>query len=115
MSTVLLVVLLFCVLFAVLHLANRIHRLENALVDLARIVKRPMRRDRAVRKEIEELEEELEEIGDLAVHAAASEEDFDRAQVIREKLDRRFHALLASHLPVLRKEGPSPSPSPSPM
>ena len=58
MTAVLLVVFMLCVLYLALH----IHQLENAVTKLARIVNKPRRRDRALRKEIAQLEEELEEI-----------------------------------------------------
>ena len=54
-TTVLLVVLILCVLY----LALRLRALETAVVNLARIVDKPRRRDRAIRKEIAELEDEL--------------------------------------------------------
>lgn len=43
MTAVLLVVLVLCVLYC----AFRVHSLENAVKDLARIVNKPRRRDRA--------------------------------------------------------------------
>ena len=89
MTTVLLVVLVLCVLY----LGLRVHQLGSAVSTLARIVEKPRRRDRAIRREIHELETDLEMIRDLVSQGAAKPEDFEEADQIREKLDRRLRAL----------------------
>jgi protein-arginine kinase activator protein McsA len=89
MTTALLVVLVLAVLYLVL----RVHMLQNAVLHLSRIVNKPRRRLRAIQKEIKELEDELETLHDLGRHGAATREDFEEADLIREKLDRRLRAL----------------------
>jgi predicted Holliday junction resolvase-like endonuclease len=91
-TTALLVVLAILVL-CVVNLILRVRGLENAVTTLARIVDKPRRRDRAIRKEIRELEEELEEMRENAAEGLVDPDEFDRADVIREKLDRRLRAL----------------------
>lgn len=78
MTTVLLVVLVL----SVLYLALRIHQLENAVTKLVRIVNKPRQRDRALGREIAELETDLDMLRDLVKQGAASREDFDQADVI---------------------------------
>jgi len=89
MITVLLVVLVV----AVLYLALRVQMLQNAILQLSRIVSKPRLRLRAIQNEIKELEDELEGLYDLGRHGAATSEDFDAIDLIREKLDRRLRAL----------------------
>jgi hypothetical protein len=79
--------------FALLYLALRLHNLEHAVIALAKVVDKPRRRDRAIRKEIRELEEELEQIGDMARRGLIGTDDMNRADDIRERLDRRLRAL----------------------
>jgi len=104
-TTALLVVLAVLVL-CVINLILRVRGLENAVTALARVVDKPKRRDRAIRKEIRELEEELEEMRENAADGLVDEDDFDRAEVIREKLDRRLRALAG-------RRGIPPEPPPS--
>ncbi len=109
MTTALLVVLVLCVLY----LALRLHRLERAVSAFAHIVDRPRRRDRAIRKEIEELEHELEQLQDATNHGYIPDtDDFNRADEIREKLDRRLRALTGR--PGTSEPPPAPSTPPTP-
>jgi hypothetical protein len=78
MTTSVLVVLVLCVLY----LALRVHQLSATVAALARIVEKPRRRDRAIRREVHELETDLEMIRDLV--SAASPEDFEEADRIRQ-------------------------------
>ena len=103
-TAIFLVVLILCVLY----LSLRLRSLENAVVTLARIVDEPRRRDRAIQKEIKNLEDELEYLSDLASQGAASPEDFDEADLIRAKLDRRIRTLAG------RRETPAEQPPSSP-
>jgi hypothetical protein len=89
MTAALLVVLILCVLY----LGLRVHQLGSSVAKLARTVDKPRRRDRAIRREVHELETDLEMIQDLVSHGAASPDDFEEADRIREKLDRRLRAL----------------------
>lgn len=77
-----LLVLVLLTLFAVLHLITVVQRVEKATKRVGRILDRP-------RKELAALEEELEEIRDLAMHGAADEDDMRRAEAIEEKIARR--------------------------
>ncbi len=88
MTTALLVVLMLCILYLII----RVRQLEYAVAVLARIVNKPRRRDRALRREVKALESDLDYIRNLAVNGAADPEDFERPNVIREKLDRRLRA-----------------------
>src|ERR1700731_3082849 len=88
------------------HSVRAASTVSGAGANLARIVDKPRRRDRAIRKEIKELEGELEYLADIASHGAASPEDFDEADAIREKLDRRLRALAG-------QRGMPPDPPPS--
>jgi len=106
MTAVLLLVLVVCVLY----LALRVRALESAVSTLARIVNKPRRRDRAIRKEIEELESKLEQMDDAIAHGyLADTNDFNRADEIREKLDRRLRALAPR-----QTAPPVPEPPPDP-
>lgn len=86
-------VLLGALVLAVLYLALRVHMLQNAILQLSRIVNKPRRRLRAIQREIKELEDQLETAHDLVREGAATPEDFDEIDLIREKLDRRLRAL----------------------
>ncbi len=97
--TMVLVVLVLLIFFAVLNLfviGQRIETATKAVLDLLIItqriekaVKRMARSLDRPRKELAELEEELEEIRDFASEGVASEEDIKRAEVIEQKLARR--------------------------
>ena len=89
MTTFFLVVLTL----VLLYFALRLHNLEHAVIALAKVVDKPRRRDRVIRKEIRELEEELGQIGDIARHGLLDKDDMNRADDIREKLERRLRAL----------------------
>lgn len=89
MTTILLVVLLVWVVY----LALRIRRLEQAVAALTRTVDTPRKRDRAIRKEIKELEDQLAFIGTTIAKGAAGPADLEEADAIRERLDRRLRAL----------------------
>lgn len=106
MTTPLLLVLAVLAL-CVVSLIFRVRALETAIANLAQVVGKPKRRDRAIRKEIRELEEELEEMRENASHGLVDPDDFDRADVIREKLDRRLRALAG-------RRGTSEPPPPRP-
>jgi type II secretory pathway component PulM len=62
--TIILVVLVLCIFFAVLHLIAVAQRIEKSIKRVARILDRP-------RKELAELEEELEHIREIGVAGAA--------------------------------------------
>lgn len=102
MTTVLLVALVLCVLY----LGLRVHQLASAVSTLAQIVDKPRRRDRTIRKEVHELEADLEMIGNLVSQGVAKPEDFEEADRIRERLDRRLRALTgrSPETPAPRKE-----------
>lgn len=95
MTTALLVVLVL----SVLYLALRVHRLHLAVVELARVVNKPRRRDRAILKQIAALEDDLEHIRDLVKEGVADQNDFIQTDLIREKLDRRLRALAGQPQP----------------
>ena len=112
MTTVLLVVLVL----SVLYLALRIHQLENAATKLVRIVNKPRQRDRALGREIAELETDLDML--------RAKRTSTKPTLSREKLDRRLGALAGTPRTqpprnrrgcqgggLLRGEGPRESPS----
>ena len=106
MTTALLVVLAVLAL-CVVSLILRVRALETAIANLARIVDKPRRRDRAIRKEIRELEDELEQMDDdIRSGYLPDEDDFRRGEQIREKLDRRLKALAG-------RRGSPPEPPPT--
>jgi hypothetical protein len=108
-TAVVLVVLVLCVLY----LAFRVHQLTAVVATLAHIVDKPRRRDHAIREEIAELEAELAETRDeIAEGYLPDEHDFQRAEEIREKLDRRLRALAGRRRPSEPPPAPSTPPTP---
>ena len=87
------ILLLVALVVWAVYLALRVRRLEHAVAALTRTVDKPQKRDRAIRKEIKELEDRLAFIGTLVANGAASPKDVEEADVIREKLERRLRAL----------------------
>ena len=94
-----LVVLVLLIFFAVLNLfviGQRIETATKAILDLLIItqriekaVKRVARNLDRPAKELAELEDELEDIRDLASHGIADKDDMKRAEVLEEKIARR--------------------------
>lgn len=89
MSSLVLIVL---VVWAV-YLSVRVRQLERTVATLTHTVDSPRKRDRAIRKEIKELEDKLAIIVTAAASGAASPEDLKEADALREKIARRIRAL----------------------
>ncbi len=80
--TVILVVLVLCTFFAVLHLIAVAQRIEKGIKRVARILDRP-------RKEIAALEAEWNLIRESAAAGAADADDMKRADEIERLIARR--------------------------
>src|SRR4030081_2618737 len=87
------ILLLVALVVWAVYLALRVRKLEHAVAALTRTVDKPQKRDRAIRKEIKELEDRLAFIGTLVANGAASPKDVEEAAAIGEKLGRRLRAL----------------------
>lgn len=57
-------------------------------------LEKPRQRERALRREIQSLETDLQMVHDIITNGAAKPEDFEEADAIRVKLDSRRSALL---------------------
>jgi len=90
------ILLLVALVVWAVYLALRVRQLEHAVAALTRTVDKPQKRDRAIRKEIKELEDRLAFIGTLVANGAASPQDVEEADVIREKLERGLHRVRAA-------------------
>lgn len=86
LTTAVVVVLVLVTVHLALRIRNLTYRVER--------LEKPRKRERAIRREIQELETDLRMVQDIITNGAAKPEDFAEGDAIRAKLDNRRRALV---------------------